>query len=221
VLALVLVVVSVGAFADNVRPVTIVNGSEPSLQSILNNIYGNGVINADTNQQTAGTWFLPGTPPIGTLPILYAYYAGDSDSVGLYTGGTKVGIFTGGALAGTSASIMFNTGGTITIAGDCTQVNCGTFSGIDQNLFGFYLTDNTAGGTFYTQDSLNGGTARALTYVNPLTDRWTIAFNEGSDQDFNDRVITVESIVATPEPGSVMLLGAGLMFFARKRNKKA
>jgi hypothetical protein len=115
------------------------------------------------------------------------------------------------------------------IFGDCSAVDCtvSPISGINKNLFGFYIhgpdTGSGFGGNFWTVDSLNnfggaepGGNPQALTYVG-AADTWTLAFEDqalghGADGDHNDKVISIESLlVPVPEPGSILLLGTALL----------
>jgi hypothetical protein len=222
---------AVVAFAQNVRPVPVgpPPGGEASLQTILNGIYGcTGCINAATNQQTTALWMLPGIPTQTIAPVLQAAYAADGDAVGLYTGNNLVRIFNPTAPAGISAGVQFNLNGTIDVFStfaNCTAgyVNCNTFTGISQGSFGFFMTDTTTGNTFFTEDSRNPNIikrARALAYQQASNDRWAIAFEDGTDFDYNDRVISVESIVAVPEPGAVMLFGTVLALCATKLRRR-
>jgi hypothetical protein len=236
---------TIAAFAitpDSLNPRPVIIGNSPSgelsLQAILDNIYGcgPGCVNAITDQKQAAMWQDPGS--FATVaPVLQATYAADSDAFGFYSGADsslrRVDIFNGGlADDGDTASIRFNTNGTITIAAGAgtlaSHINEGTFTGINQMSFGFYLQDLTAPGIYYTSDNMNTlstpvGTAfptgyrtqaRAVTYQGGATDRWAIAFEDGSDFDYNDRVVSIESITAVPEPASVVLFGTLLVLCA-------
>ncbi len=79
-----------------------------------------------------------------------------------------------------------------------------TFTGVDPTGFGFYLQGPN--GTFYTQDARNpGGRAQAVTYqgTGANAGTWWLCFEEnsvaaGSDQDYDDCVIQMESVNTTP-----------------------
>ena len=79
-----------------------------------------------------------------------------------------------------------------------------TFPGVDPTGFGFYIQGPN--GTFYTQDARNpGGNAQALAYkgTGANAGTWWLCFEEsavaaGSDQDFDDCVILMESVNTTP-----------------------
>ncbi len=215
---------AVVVFADtvNVRPVNVgpAPGSEASLQSILDNIYGcTDCVDAANDQEPTALWQLIGVPPRVTTPLMEAKYSAAGDPIGIYSDGNLVNIFTSLALPAQDATIRFNPNGTIdigAISGCGTAVNCGNFAGISQAQFGFYL--NIGSTNYFSEDSRNGtvipnpathnnGTARVLAYRGTNENRWALAFEDGTDFDYNDRVISIESITPTPEPGVIILFG--------------
>jgi hypothetical protein len=220
---------AVTVMAANVRPVTVnaPPSGEDSLQTILNSIYGcTGCVSAANDQSTAAYWELMGTPPQQTAPMIKAVNAAAGNGIGIYTNpAAPILIFTAASFAGSAASIMFNADGTMSIIDttggpDCATdgVNCVShLAGINQYDFGFVLETNNAGGhTYYTDDSLNPGPdqARALAYREAGSDRWALAFEDGTDFDYNDKVMSIESIIAVPEPASVILFGTLLVLCA-------
>jgi len=78
------------------------------------------------------------------------------------------------------------------------------YAGVDPNGFAFALSGPN--GTFYTQDARNpGGTAQALAYrgTGANLGTWWLCWEEssvatGSDQDFDDLVLLMESVNPTP-----------------------
>ena len=221
------------AFADispvNTRPVAIGAGpgSELTLQTILNAIYGDNVISAANDQQNTGIWQLPGPGTDVTSPILRFEQAGNAGSnvFGIWTGHdpnatpTMVDIFTGPSSPDTIATLTWLGGdpNTVHISANLgTGINVGSFVGINRYWFGFYL-EGSGGTTFFTADQLNADDhPQALTYRNAATNKWTFAFEDqpyaSADRDFNDLVVTADSIVPAPDGGTtVLLLGGALL----------
>jgi hypothetical protein len=131
--------------------------------------------------------------------------------IGIYNAGEAAPaldtVFPGAAGAGWFAVVSFRTAPTRAIVNlqdaNANNVSTNTYLGADKTDFGFYLQG--PGGTFYTQDARNGGgDPQAVTFAGTgiNTGSWWLAFEDtpyaGSDHDFNDAVLFLESINPTP-----------------------
>jgi len=229
----------------NSRPIS-VNPTAPSgeatLQDILNSMFG-GTVNANQDQNLAGEWGV-GALPASVLPTLSFEYAGNAATniLGLWSGNdtnnlTMIDLFGGSAVGTnntpdgfpTAASLTWNTNGSLLkVSSDfdsCSTgaVKCGTYSGINPFAFGFYLKVPGANGptTYFTVDSLNSdGSPHALAYRDGATRDWAIAFEDGTDHDFNDAVLKVESLQPVPEPGTLSLMGMGIAWGAARLRRR-
>jgi hypothetical protein len=129
-----------------------------------------------------------------------------------------------------TATLTWNTAGTkVRVSGDAGTVVSNIYD-MPVSAFGFYIDTGTH--IWYTDDELNtGGSPQALIYLGNNTPSsagaWTMAFEDdtfsGSDKDFNDFVVKIESLTAVPEPASMLLMGTAILVLAsifRKRLAK-
>ncbi|TAO04287.1 MAG: PEP-CTERM sorting domain-containing protein [Phormidium sp. SL48-SHIP] len=158
--------------------------------------------------------------------------------------GLKLEIFNGSDTSKDVSMVSFFTGGTVT---SVTQGHPDNGGGIALqtvenfgNVFGFYITSPQ--GTFYSDDSKNpNGIRHSAIYQGDgsfdmdlpgkqpglFTDNeFIVAFEDkyqGSDWDYNDLVVMVESVEPEPVPEPSLILGlgamAGSLFATRKRKR--
>lgn len=93
------------------------------------------------------------------------------------------------------------------------------------DVFGYFLT--IGGNTYYSDAGLNGGDDRMVGYQGTsggkgLMNEYLFGWEDGTDNDYQDYVATVESIRPVPEPSSIAMFGVGLLMigFAARRLQK-
>ena len=93
------------------------------------------------------------------------------------------------------------------------------------DVFGYFLT--IGGNTYYSDPTLNGGSDRMIGYEGSaagkgLLNEYLFGWEDGTDNDYQDYVATVESIRPVPEPSSIAMFGVGLLMigFAARRLQK-
>lgn len=188
-------------------PQVTVNPGDGSLQGYFNGVGES--INVATDQLDLQTWSttISGNSTF-TFMLEIAGLAG-TNTIGVYNGGDAAPalyqVFPGAAGPGWYAVAHFGAGGSLVVSlFDNNSVYQGqsAYAGVDRNNFGFYLQNGT--GTYYSQDYRNGGFAHVLTFAGTGINFgcWWQCFedlpNDGTDWDFNDAVLFVESVSPVP-----------------------
>lgn len=193
--------------ALRVPQITVLGGG---LQGYLNS--ADGGINVATDQNAAQRW--AATVSNNSTFTVQIELAGNaaSNNIGIYNASAVAPalyqVFPGAASSGWFAVASFRNTPTRVIVNlfDASASLQGTtvYLGADRNDFGYYLSG--PGGLFYTQDSRNAGSAaQALTYggTGLNSGSWFLCFEDlpiggGSDQDYDDAVLFLESVNPTP-----------------------
>ncbi len=218
---------------NNNRPLILGSGDPPSL-------FGSGgalVGKADPTQLKFDyfTPAMPGAPPYGAEFSLQFEVAGNKDinqlSLYSFADPTKeLVVFNGSDSPTKITNVNFSWNGS---AWDLTSYYLGgtidteTFA---STAFGFVLqTAPPSGPKFYGDDEMNTLNAPQMMVFNSTGSAgpgYWFAFEDlpyyssGTDGDFNDLVFHAQSINPVPEPGTMMLLGSGLVGLAGWGRKK-
>jgi len=207
VLAVVTSVSTAAAFGPRIPQVPIVG---TTLQTYLNN--NDGGINVLTDQVDAQVWTSSVSGNATFTLMIELTGNARRNSIGSYNAGGPVNpplylVFPGAATSGWFSTCHFGPGGALTVLlYDQNAVPQGVtgYAGVNRSSFGFYLQG--PGGTFYSQDGRNaGGFAQMVTYLGTGANfgDWWECFEDyavagGSDRDFQDAVLLLQSVAPTP-----------------------
>ncbi|HET7313008.1 PEP-CTERM sorting domain-containing protein [Salinisphaera sp.] len=231
------------AFASQIDVNTNVNNGEPSLYEIANTpSNGNGALFADldANSPQVNNAHWTGGANGSSNSVLQATWTANYDNAtfgvySIYDTSIKLNLLYGGSAIGANSDM--NTKGFLSYLGngnfmaytqdvsnpvDVTNVQTENFG---SSIFGYFLT--IGGNTYYSDSDLNGGEDRMVGYQGDnsgtlLMNEYLFGWEDGTDNDYQDYVATVESVRPVPEPSSIAMLGIGLLMigFAARRLQK-
>lgn len=226
-------VVAAPILDNNVRPVT-VNGS--SLQNFFDlgggsGGPGNSFAGKQVSDQSRSGLFRGDSNPTFTSPALFLegsgvsagsvfgiWFGTDTSSMKMYD------LLLGGATPFLGVTVNISPG-VLEVFGSPTACAglalCATYNDaqIDPGRFGFFFKNgNTLG---YSIDAINEET-RFLSYqgFGIGGTNWIFAFEDGTDNNFSDMVVRVESITQVSAPGTLALLGLGLLGIGAARRRR-
>lgn len=162
-----------------------------------------------------------------TNATLLAEAAGlaDGNSFGIFSqdGSAQLEVFSGSDSPTSGATISFNI-----LTGEATHEGTGATAMIG-TTFGFFI-NNAVGNTWYSDPEMNGGDDFAGLYDTIGTSgeglfgsNIVVAFEDTAtgDRDYNDMVVGLTDVAAVPEPGTLALMGLGLLGLGVSRLRKS
>jgi hypothetical protein len=216
----ILLFAAVAASTVTVSATPILVGTETSLQSIINSNVVGTTINVNTNQVANDSYWTGDTTSAAFLIIELAGYA-PNNTFGIYkTGspGTKHQVFAG------------------SVSGPSSQVALAIPT--TWSSFGFYIQNTSAGFTWYSDPTLNGGLDHFVAFQGAAGAHMGSSLGNASfdandyilgiedlnlgDKDYNDMVVLVQNVRQVPDGGmTVAFLGLGIAGLSLLRRKQS
>ena len=174
------------------------------LQNYLNSV--GEAINVNTDQDATQTWSHTSSGTAAFTLMLQTSNI-NANLFGLYNGSDAVvgvrPVIASGRSADAFSTVTFQPGGNIVVNHfdeNGIFMFSVPFAGVDATNVGFAL-EITGTAVYLTQDFRNaGGQARALAYrgTGANAGTWWLCWEDGTDNDFDDTVILMESVNPTP-----------------------
>jgi len=231
--------INVLAYPTNQRPV-VIDGS--TLQDYFDDRFSPGAIDV-YNDQLPYAIFTPGSDTAFDVTIMVENST--NDILGIYPYGytdNKLVVVPADAGADETINIKFTKSGTqwnvasyqLLWIGGVPFGNIIDYTTFPTTSFGFYLTDSTTSPswTWYSEDSLNNNNEAHALFYSGLSSAgdtgdfylaWEDSPLTNNNRDYADVIYQVSDDDPIPEPGTLFLLGSGLIVLAgigRRRLKR-
>lgn len=206
------------------------DGADKDLQSLFND-WVDPSYDVQSEFQTPGYWTIGATGTSAATLIIEIAGNAKKNKFGLFDKSNpdnRLEVYSGESGAGTRRSITYFGDSNQYMVTDNTSIETAglvSFAQFSGSSFGFYL--DGPGGTFFSAPALNNdhvqmvafqGKGQNSDFIQPakwMSNEWVLAWEDlpylSSDQDFNDLVMIIESVTPVPEPGTITLLGAGVL----------